>query len=71
MENLGELVAPAQNPVLFGCVSGLIGLVATLPQSFFLLLADLQKRLTKVIKSVGNIEHSLYPEIFHSSYINL
>ncbi|XP_062512905.1 DNA damage-binding protein 1-like [Corticium candelabrum] len=60
MENLGELVAPAQNPVLFGCVSGLIGLVATLPQSFFLLLADLQKRLTKVIKSVGNIEHSLW-----------
>ena len=61
MENLGELAAPVQNPVLFGCVSGSIGMVAMLPHSLFQLLADIQKRLTKVVRSLGNIEHSLYP----------
>jgi DNA damage-binding protein 1 len=60
MENLGELAAPVQNPVLFGCVSGTIGMVATLPPSLYQLLGDMQKRLVKVVRSLGNIDHSFW-----------
>lgn len=37
------------------------GLVAQLPQEFFMFLLEVQNRLAQVIKSVGKIEHSLYP----------
>lgn len=39
----------------------LVGLVTSLSESWYNLLLDLQNRLNKVIKSVGKIEHSLYP----------
>lgn len=42
------------------CVSGL---VTSLSEGWYSLLLDLQNRLNKVIKSVGKIEHSLYPYI--------
>lgn len=37
------------------------GLVTQVPQEFYSFLQDIQSRLAKVIKSVGKIEHSLYP----------
>ncbi|CAI9167004.1 unnamed protein product [Rangifer tarandus platyrhynchus] len=38
-----------------------LGLVTSLSESWYNLLLDMQNRLNKVIKSVGKIEHSLYP----------
>ena len=58
MQNLGDSTIPHTGCVLFGTVGGSIGLVTQLPQDFFDFLNDLQARLTKVIKSVGRIEHS-------------
>ena len=39
-------------------------MVAQLPQDFYTFLHEVQNRLNKVIKSVGKIEHSLYPFLF-------
>ncbi|KAG7473858.1 hypothetical protein MATL_G00100300 [Megalops atlanticus] len=61
LQNLGESSTPTQGSVLFGTVNGMIGLVTSLSESWYSLLMDLQNRLNKVIKSVGKIEHSLYP----------
>ncbi|XP_030877814.1 DNA damage-binding protein 1-like, partial [Leptonychotes weddellii] len=61
MQNLGETSTPTQGSVLFGTVNGMIGLVTSLSESWYNLLLDMQNRLNKVIKSVGKIEHSLYP----------
>ena len=58
MQNLGDSTIPHTGCVLFGTVGGSIGLVTQLPQDFFEFLNDLQVKLTKVIKSVGRIEHS-------------
>lgn len=41
--------------------SATAGLVTSLSESWYNLLLDMQNRLNKVIKSVGKIEHSLYP----------
>ena len=49
---------PHTGSILFGSVGGAIGLVTQLPQDFFEFLHELQARLTKVIKSIGRIEHS-------------
>ncbi|TRY96321.1 hypothetical protein DNTS_021823 [Danionella cerebrum] len=61
LQNLSETSTPTQGSVLFGTVNGMIGLVTSLSESWFSFLLDLQNRLNKVIKSVGKIEHSLYP----------
>ncbi|KAJ8248901.1 hypothetical protein GJAV_G00228990 [Gymnothorax javanicus] len=61
LQNLGESSTPTQGSVLFGTVNGMIGLVTSLSEGWYSLLMDLQNRLNKVIKSVGKIEHSLYP----------
>uniref|UniRef100_A0A8C7X624 DNA damage-binding protein 1 n=1 Tax=Oryzias sinensis TaxID=183150 RepID=A0A8C7X624_9TELE len=61
LQNLGESSTPTQGSVLFGTVNGMIGLVTSLSEGWHSLLLDLQNRLNKVIKSVGKIEHSLYP----------
>ena len=61
MKSLSELAATVQNTVLFGTVSGAVGLVATLKsEEDFDFLTRLQKRLAKVITSPGNIEHAEY-----------
>jgi len=39
----------------------LAGLVTQLPQEFFNFLLEVQNKLAKIIKSVGKIDHSLYP----------
>uniref|UniRef100_A0A4W3I875 DNA damage-binding protein 1 n=1 Tax=Callorhinchus milii TaxID=7868 RepID=A0A4W3I875_CALMI len=69
MQNLGETSTPTLGSVLFGTVNGMIGLVTSLSESWYNFLLDVQNRLNKVIKSVGKIEHSLYPfshQSFHS-----
>ncbi len=43
------------------------GLLTQLPQDFFGFLLEVQNKLAKVIKSVGKIEHSLYPFQFSRS----
>lgn len=58
MQNLGDSTIPHTGCVLFGTVGGSIGLVTQLPQDFFEFLNELQQKLTKVIKSVGRIDHS-------------
>ena len=48
----------------FCSITGLfvfVGLVTQLPQDFCSFLKEVQDKLAKVIKSVGKVEHSLYP----------
>ncbi|GAA6071000.1 DNA damage-binding protein 1-like, partial, partial [Tachysurus ichikawai] len=68
LQNLGESSTPTQGSVLFGTVNGMIGLVTSLSEGWYSLLMDLQNRLNKVIKSVGKIEHSLYPQTAFALY---
>ncbi|KAM3626258.1 uncharacterized protein V6R79_025699 [Siganus canaliculatus] len=68
LQNLGESSTPTQGSVLFGTVNGMIGLVTSLSEGWYSLLLDLQNRLNKVIKSVGKIEHSLYPFYTRQSF---
>ncbi|XP_025085056.1 DNA damage-binding protein 1-like [Pomacea canaliculata] len=65
MQHAGESTTPVQNTVLFGTVHGAVGLVAQLPQEFFMFLLEVQNRLAQVIKSVGKIEHSFWRS-FHT-----
>lgn len=44
------------------------GIVAQLPQELFNFLQQVQNKLTKVIKGVGKIEHSLYPFVLFYSF---
>lgn len=60
MQNLGETSTPTTGCVLFGTVSGAIGLVTQISSTFYDFLHDLQNRLTSTIKSVGKIEHSYW-----------
>lgn len=57
MQHAGEASVPTHGCVLFGTVSGAIGLVTQLPPHFFDTLVELQTKLTQVIKSVGRIDH--------------
>ena len=65
MQNLGDSTTPHTGCVLFGTVHGAIGLVTQLPQDFFEFLQDLQKRLNRVIKSVGRIDHAEWRSFFN------
>lgn len=65
MQNIGERTTPTQGCVLFGTVSGSIGLVTQIPSDFYEFLRNLQERLTHTIKSVGKIEHSFWRS-FHT-----
>jgi len=58
MHHAGENMIPVQGRVLFGTTAGVVGMVAQLPQDFFNQLLEVQNRLSKVIKSVGKIQHS-------------
>ena len=46
---------------MFYCIPGL---VTQLPSEFYNFLQEVQVKLAKVIKSVGKIDHSLYPLYF-------
>ncbi|XP_026675017.1 DNA damage-binding protein 1 isoform X2 [Ceratina calcarata] len=60
MQNLGESSTPTQGCVLFGTVSGAIGLVTQIPFTFYEFLKNLEEKLTTIIKSVGKIEHNFW-----------
>lgn len=60
MQHVGESSTPTQGCVLFGTVSGAIGLVTQIPADFYDFLRELEEKLTHVIKSVGKIEHSFW-----------
>ncbi|XP_015786302.1 DNA damage-binding protein 1 [Tetranychus urticae] len=68
MQHPGENTTPIQGSVLFGTVSGAIGLVAQLPQEFFDFLLEVQTKLAKIIKSVGKIDHSAWRS-FHTDRV--
>merc|ERR1719219_2172193 len=58
MQNLGDSSIPHTGSILYGTVGGSIGLVTQLPQEFYEFLQELQTRLSKVIKSIGRIDHN-------------
>lgn len=60
MEHPGEASTPFQGCILFGTVSGTIGIVAQLPQELSSFLTQVQGKLSKVIKSVGKIDHEFW-----------
>lgn len=60
MQNVGERTIPTNGCVLYGTVSGAIGLVTQIPQDFYEFLHCLEKRLKDIIKSVGKIDHSAW-----------
>lgn len=60
MQNLGESSTPTLGCVLFGTVSGAIGLVTQIPFAFYEFLRNLEDKLNSVIKSVGKIEHHFW-----------
>jgi len=60
MNHTIEQSTPVQSSLLFGTVRGAIGLVAGIPKELFDFLMQVQNRLTRVIKSVGKIEHSFW-----------
>ena len=60
MQNSGETSNLTQGSVLFGTISGSIGMVTQLKADFYNFLVEVQKRLNAVIKSVGKIEHSFW-----------
>ncbi|XP_048584985.1 DNA damage-binding protein 1 [Nematostella vectensis] len=60
MEHPGDASTPFQGCVLFGTVNGRIGIVAQIAQDLFNFLIQVQKKLNKVIKSVGKIDHSFW-----------
>lgn len=60
MQNLGESSTPTLGCVLFGTVSGAIGLVTQIPVTFYEFLRNMEDRLNSVIKSVGKIEHNFW-----------
>ncbi|KAM7292279.1 DNA damage-binding protein 1-like [Ixodes scapularis] len=60
MQHPGEASSPTQGSVLFGTIHGAIGLVAQLPSDFYNFLLEVQGNLTKVIKSVGKIDHTFW-----------
>lgn len=57
MQNVGERTTPTSGCVLYGTVSGAIGLVTQIPPDFYDFLRRLEERLTHTIKSVGKIDH--------------
>lgn len=65
MQNLGDAGTPHTGSILYGTVFGAVGLVTQLPTEHFDFLTDLQKRLAKVIKSVGKIDQDFWRSFFN------
>ncbi|XP_059618303.1 DNA damage-binding protein 1 [Phlebotomus argentipes] len=57
MQNVGENTTQTSGCVLYGTISGAIGLVTQIPPNFYEILKNLEERLTHTIKSVGKISH--------------
>mmetsp|Transcript_40860 Transcript_40860/g.102896 ORF Transcript_40860/g.102896 Transcript_40860/m.102896 type:complete len:118 (-) Transcript_40860:209-562(-) len=55
---LAESDSPKIPTMLYGSVSGTIGVVASLPQKQFLFYSKVQNRMREVIKGVGGFSHA-------------
>ncbi|XP_071476122.1 DNA damage-binding protein 1-like [Diadema antillarum] len=64
MQNIGESSIPTTGSVLFGTISGSVGLVTQLSEEFYRFMLEVQNKLTKVIKSVGKIKHSFWRSFY-------
>ncbi len=64
MQNLGDTSTPHSGSILYGTVHGALGLVTQIPQDFYDLLKDIQRRLCHTIKSVGKIEHEQWRSFY-------
>ncbi|XP_072033765.1 DNA damage-binding protein 1-like [Amphiura filiformis] len=64
MQNIGESSIPTTGSTLYGTVNGSVGLVTQLTEEFYKFLLEVQKKLTRVIKSVGKIEHSFWRSFY-------
>ncbi|KAF9583420.1 DNA damage-binding protein 1a [Lunasporangiospora selenospora] len=53
-----ESDAPAVPKLLFGTVSGAIGVIATLSQEKYIILHQLETNMSKVIKGIGGLDHA-------------
>lgn len=60
MEHLGESSNPFQGTVLYASVSGTIGIIGQITEDLFNFLLQLQTQMSKIIKSVGKIEHNFW-----------
>ncbi|XP_071542214.1 DNA damage-binding protein 1 [Panulirus ornatus] len=60
MQGVPEASTVTQGCVLYGTVHGALGLVTSLNLELYNLLLEMQKRLARVIKSVGKIDHDFY-----------
>jgi DNA damage-binding protein 1 len=60
MQHLGETSTPTSGSILFGTVSGAVGVVTQITHDLYELLYELEERLTMVIKSVGKIAHNFW-----------
>ncbi|XP_070551484.1 DNA damage-binding protein 1-like [Ptychodera flava] len=65
MQHPGESSTPTQGSVLYGTVNGSIGLVTQFSEELYNFLSEVQNKLTKVIKSVGKIDHAFWRS-FHT-----
>ncbi|CAM9510925.1 unnamed protein product, partial [Chrysoparadoxa australica] len=59
----------APQPVIFGTVSGMLGVILRLSEEEFSFYNQLQKAMTTVVKGVGNLSHSDWRQ-FHSTRRN-
>lgn len=60
MRHLGENSTPTEGSILYGTVHGTIGMITTFNPETFSLLSDVQKKLAKMIKCVGKIDHAYW-----------
>lgn len=65
MHHTMEQSTPITCSILYGTVRGTIGLVAGIQKDVFEFLQQVQKKLVKVIKSVGKIDHEFWRS-FHN-----
>jgi len=64
-QHLGDSIIGTTGSILYGTLSGAVGLVTQISQDDHEFLLDLQERLTKVIKPVGKIEHSYWRSFYN------
>lgn len=60
MSQPGDMHLPLNMSFLYGAVHGTVGVIVPIKQELYQLLNDVQNNLSKIIKSVGRIEHSFW-----------
>jgi DNA damage-binding protein 1 len=57
--------------VIFGTISGAIGVIASIPNDLYMLLEKLQSVLVQSIKSVGNLSHTEWRSFYNGRRANV